>query len=72
MTNVIKKRSTTSTDDSVTSDNDNLIVHLEQSDIDMRNLQATSAQFVRWVRVSIDWEIACRVSIHDFSKQKSA
>jgi hypothetical protein len=34
--NVIKKRSTTSTADSVTSDVDDLIVHLEQSDIDMR------------------------------------
>jgi hypothetical protein len=34
--NVIKKRSATSTADSVTSDVDNLIVHLEQNDIDMR------------------------------------
>jgi hypothetical protein len=34
--NVIKKRSATSTADPVKSDGDNLIVHLEQSDIDMR------------------------------------
>jgi hypothetical protein len=36
VTNIVKKRSATSTADSVTSDVDNLIVHLEQSDIDMR------------------------------------
>jgi hypothetical protein len=36
VSSIIKKRSETSTADSVTSDVDSLIVHLEQSDIDTR------------------------------------